>query len=98
MKTHHLITDGRIFGSLVVVTLVASFTIGGCGATPEGKANKAAGKQTSPAAGRVQTKWHQGDVYRLTIRKGGKNRTINVKESAWIKCQEADWYAHETCD
>jgi len=98
MKTHHLITDGRIFGSLVVVALVASFTIGGCGATPEGKANKVAGKQTSPAAGRVVKKMHADDAWRLVIKKDGENRTIYVKEKAWIKCQLEDWYAHETCD
>jgi hypothetical protein len=94
----HLITDGKIFGSLVVVALVASFTIGGCGATPEGKANKAAGKQTSPAAGRVVKKMHADSAWRLVLLKDGNKRTIYVKERAWIKCQLADWYAHETCD
>jgi hypothetical protein len=98
MKLSRTITDGRIFGSLVGVTLGLALTVGACGSTPEGRANKAAGPQKSPAAGRVMTKWHQGDVWRLTLKKDGESRTINVKESAWIKCQENDWYAQETCD
>lgn len=87
-----MITDGKIFGLLVAVALVLSFTIGGCGSTAEGRKNKAAGKQSSPAAGRIMSKWHEGGLYRLTLRKDGKRRTINVTAAAWNRCHVDRWY------
>jgi hypothetical protein len=88
-----MITDGKIFGLLIVAALVASFTIGGCGSTPEGRANKAAGKQSSPAAGRIISKWHEGGLYRMTLkRKGEKSHTINVTAAAWNRCHVDRWY------
>lgn len=79
--------------------LVAMLTLTGCiGSTPEGRANKAAGPQKSPASGKVVKKIHEGKTYRLTLRNGDKDRTIYVHESAWIKCQENDTYSQETCD
>jgi len=88
----------RIIAGVLGAGIALSFTMGGCGATPEGKANKAAGKQVSPAAGKVVKKVHDGKSWRLTLRKGGKDRTIYVHESAWIRCQIDDQYSHETCD
>jgi len=83
----------------LIMAVMAFALVVACGSTPEGRANKAAGKQTSPAAGKVVKKIHTGKAYTLTLRnKGSKDRTIYVHESAWIKCQIDDQYSHETCD
>lgn len=88
----------RLIAGALGVGVALSFTMGGCGSTPEGRANKAHGPHKSPAAGKVVKKVHQGKTFQLTLRNDGKDRTIYVKESAWIKCQIDDQYALETCD
>lgn len=92
------VKHSRIIAGALGAGIALAFTMGGCGSTPEGRANKAAGPQKSPASGKVVKKMHAGDSWRLTLRNDGKDRTIYVKKSAWIKCQIDDQYAQETCD
>lgn len=92
MKILRALSDGKIFGLLVGTALALSLTMGGCGSTPEGRANKAAGKQESPAAGRVIAKTHEGSAYWLLLKKGGKSRTIYVTAAAWKRCHVDRWY------
>lgn len=81
------------------IVLAGMLTLSGCfGETPEGKANKAAGPQKSPAAGRIIAKTNTGKAQWLLIKNKGKSRTIYVTKAAWLKCQVDEWYANESCD
>ena len=71
-------------------------TVAGCADTSRGKTNKAAGKQTSPAAGRIIAKSHVGKVYWILIKNKGKSRTVNVTAHAFDRCHVDRWYP--TCN
>lgn len=83
--------------SLIGIGLALVLTLSACGSTPEGRANKAAGKQVSPAAGRIIAKSHHGKAYWFLIRNKGKSRTIYVTARAFDKCHVDRWYSKGTC-